>query len=227
MMMQGRDAHARDSCKIFQAQRFGVIRPDPCNRFCCAVALVSERGNRAEASALRPAQDTVDYFALNEAAEEWNVARRVQQVHEAAAGIEQLSGGLTGDHAWTVRWRFWSWNFLAAQELADYGHFKFENEAEIRHFFTGLDHVADDWEIERGEQVAGLVENECGSGEVRALAALRDHGEAGLVGAGGRGGGGGTAAEAQAGDLGYHYLSRPSKKGNPISQSLAQFIGAI
>ena len=57
-----------------------------------------------------------------------------------------------------------------------------------------LNYVADDRQIERGEQVARLVEDEVGSAEICLLAALRDD-EAWLLGGGGGSRGNGAAAE--------------------------------
>jgi hypothetical protein len=51
------------------------------------VALISQRGNRTKACALRSARDSVDYFALDQAAQKRNVLRRVEQVDEPAAAI--------------------------------------------------------------------------------------------------------------------------------------------
>ena len=118
-------------------------------------------------------------------------------------------------------------NFFTGQEFADYGHFEFENERKIRDLFAGLDDVADDRQIERGEQVARLVEDEVGAGEVGLLAALRDYGEAGLVGGGGGRGGSGAAAEKQAGNAGDQALLGANEKGNLGGELFEQFRGAI
>ena len=46
----------------------------------------------------------------------------VQQVQEAAAGIEQLRRGLTGRHGGTVRRRLSRLNLLSAKKFPDYGY---------------------------------------------------------------------------------------------------------
>ena len=223
MVVECGDAHAGHFCEIFDAQRLGIVGADPGDGFCRAVALISEGGNGAEASAAGSAEDAVNDFALDEVTQEWNVLRLVEQVYQAAAGIEQFGGGLAGGHAGTIRRRGAGLNFFLAEKFADDLHIEFEDETEVGEAFTGFEHVADDGQIERGEQVAGGVEDESGAGEGGALAALRDYGQAGLVGAAGRGGGCGTAAQAQAGNRGCYILSRPSKKGNFARQFPAQF----
>jgi hypothetical protein len=41
MVVQRGDTHARDLCEIFHPERLHVIRPDPGDRFCRPVALIS------------------------------------------------------------------------------------------------------------------------------------------------------------------------------------------
>src|SRR5271157_4183626 len=118
-------------------------------------------------------------------------------------------------------------NLLPAQKLADYRHFELEHETEKGHLLACLDYVADDWQIERGQQVARLVEDKRGSGEVCPLATLRDHGQARLVGRCGRCRGGGPPGEQQAGNVGYQSLFGPNEKGNLASQLGAQFARSV
>ena len=65
-------------------------------------------------------------------------------------------------------------NFFLAEKFADDLHIELEDETEVRNAFAGFEHVADDGQIERREQVARLVEDKGGPGESGALAALRD-----------------------------------------------------
>jgi hypothetical protein len=85
----------------------------------------------------------------------------VQQVHEPAAGIEQLGRGRTGDHGGSVRRRLRRRNLPSAKTFSDYWHIELEHETEIGHLLACLDHVADDWQIERGQEVSRLVEDVC------------------------------------------------------------------
>ncbi len=78
MMVQRGDSHAGDFREIFDAQRLGVVGPDPGDGFCGAVALISESCNRAKARPLRPAKNSVNDLALNQAAEKRNVLRGVR-----------------------------------------------------------------------------------------------------------------------------------------------------
>jgi len=57
MMMQGGYAHAGKLCEFFHEQRLGVVRRDPCNRFCRPVALISECCYCAQAGSLRSPQN--------------------------------------------------------------------------------------------------------------------------------------------------------------------------
>ena len=103
MMVEGGYAHTRNFCKILDTKRLGEIRTDPRDCFCSAMALISERGDGPEACAFRSAENSVDDFALNKLTEKRNVLRRVEQIHEAAAGIEKFGcrfarghGGICG-----------------------------------------------------------------------------------------------------------------------------------
>ena len=69
MMVQRGHAHSRDFREIFHSQRLGVVCPDPRDGFCGAMALISQRCDRAQARALRPAKNSVNDFALNQTAE--------------------------------------------------------------------------------------------------------------------------------------------------------------
>jgi hypothetical protein len=60
VMMKGGHAHARDFCETFHSQRLRIIRPDPGDRFCRPVALISQRCNRSKACSHRTAKDSVD-----------------------------------------------------------------------------------------------------------------------------------------------------------------------
>ena len=84
--------------------------------------------------------------------------------------------------AGTVGRRLRHLNLFAAEKFPDHRHFEFERHRETGHFFTGLDDLADDRQIDRRQQVARLAVDESGSAEVHPLSPLRDHGHARLVG---------------------------------------------
>src|SRR5271168_88652 len=109
------------------------------------MALIAKRGNGAKARAFRSAEDAIDNLALNQATQKGNVLGGVQQVQEAAAGIEQLGRGLAGGHGGTFRRRFLRENLVPAEKFSDYLHIELEHETEVGHLLTGLDHVADHW----------------------------------------------------------------------------------
>ena len=223
MMMERGDSHACHFCEIFDAQRLCEIRTHPRDCFCCAMALISERGDGSKASALRSAQNSIDDFALDQVAEKWNVLRSVQQIYETAASVEELGCGLAGGHGRICGGRLRRMNLFPAQEFSNHGHFELEYESEIGHLFAGFNHVADDGQIERSEQIARFIEDKSFSGEGGSLAALRDNGEAWLVCGGGWRRWGSSAGKEQAGNISYQPLLRANERGNFARQLLAQF----
>jgi len=88
------------------------------------------------------------------------------------------------------------------EDLADGGHLKLEDQAEEGFFFSGGDDLADDGEIDGGEEKVFAVADMDGFADVDALLALKEDDETGLVRGGGAGGGGGAAVKAEAGDGG-------------------------
>jgi hypothetical protein len=90
MVVQRGEAHARDLREIFHAQRFRVVCPDPGDRLCGALALISQSCNGTKARSRRRLKNPVDDLALDEPTEKQNVFRVFQQRHKAAAGAEQL-----------------------------------------------------------------------------------------------------------------------------------------
>ena len=88
--------------------------------------------------------------------------------------------------------------FLLREDFADGGHFEVEDQAEDGRLYGGGDDLADDGQVDRGEEKVGAV------AEVRRLAdddsflSLGEDDEAGLVCSRGAGGGNGAAIEAQA-----------------------------
>jgi hypothetical protein len=110
--------------------------------FCRSLALLSQRGDRSKTCALRAAKNSINDLALNHAAEKWDVLRRLQQIHQPAAGAEKLHRGLAGRHSRTVGRRVSYLNLLAAQKLTDRGHLQLERQRQAWRFFTSLDHPA-------------------------------------------------------------------------------------
>ena len=92
----------RDLCEIFHTQRLRVVCLDPRNCFCRPVALISQCCDRPKACALRSPKDSVNDLALNQFTQNGDVLRRIQQVHESAACVEEFHCGFTGRHGGTV-----------------------------------------------------------------------------------------------------------------------------
>ncbi|HEY4045742.1 MAG TPA: hypothetical protein VGM27_02655 [Acidobacteriaceae bacterium] len=118
---------------------------------------------------------------MNQATEKGNVLRRAQQVHEAAACIEEFHGGLTDSYARTVRPRLSHLNLLSAEKLSDHRHFEFERQRQAGHRFTRLDHPADHRQVERRQQKSRLIADENVSAEFYSLSPLGDDCHARLV----------------------------------------------
>ena len=227
MMVQRGHAHARDFREIFHPQRLRVVRPDPRDRFCRPVALISQRCNRSKARSLRPSKDSVDDLALNQAAEKGNVLRRVQQVHQPAACAEKFRRGLTRRHGRTVRRRLSHLNLLPAEKLPDHGHFELERHRQAGRLFTCLDHLADDRQIDRRQQESRRIVDESGSAEFYPLSPLGDHGHARLVGHRARSGRGGPPVQRQPGNIRCPFLCRANEQGNLASQLRPQFARSV
>ena len=91
LMVERRDAHARGGGQLVHAERLGVVGSEPLDSLCGAVALLAQRSDGAEMLSLRASQQPEDDLALNQAAEERDVFRRVEQVDEATTCVEQLA----------------------------------------------------------------------------------------------------------------------------------------
>ena len=63
-------------------------------------------------------------------------------------------------------------NFFLAEKLTDDLHIEFQDETEVRDDFTGFDHVADDGQIERREQVVRPVDDKSRPAESRRACGL-------------------------------------------------------
>src|SRR5689334_12636211 len=101
--MQGGDTHAHHFGQFLHTKRLGVIRADPGDRFRSPLTLFAERGDGAKARTHGSAEDAVDNLALDEIAEEWDILRLIQEVHQTATGTEELDGGLGRRHATRIR----------------------------------------------------------------------------------------------------------------------------
>ena len=66
LMVQRRYAHPRHGREFLNAQRFGVVHPQPLDRLGRPVALLSQRGDCAEMLSLRTAKQSVDDFTLDQ-----------------------------------------------------------------------------------------------------------------------------------------------------------------
>ena len=85
------------------------------------MALLAERGDGAEMLSLRAAQQAVDDFALDEAAEKWNVLRRIEQIDEPRTCAEQFERSDADGHAAGVGGFVAQMKFLLGENLADCG----------------------------------------------------------------------------------------------------------
>jgi hypothetical protein len=175
MMMERRYAHTGHVGEIFDAERPGIIRSDPGNGFGRAVALLSQRGDRPQARAFGATQDPVNDLALNQAAEKRNVLRAAEQVHEAAAGAEELRRGFAGGHCRAAGSRFRHRNFLTAEKLSHHGHLELERQNQAGLRLARIDHAADHRQIDSGKKESRGIVDENIAAEFHALPALRDH----------------------------------------------------
>ena len=126
-MVQGGYAHAGHGCEFFDAQGFGIVEAEPLDCFGGAVALLAERGDGAEMLSLRGMEQAVDDFALDQVAEEWNVLRGVEKVHEAGTCVEEFDGGGAYGHSARFGGFFAQRKFLLAEDLADGRHLEAED----------------------------------------------------------------------------------------------------
>ena len=78
LMMKGRHGHPSGIGEFFNVQRLRVVVSQPGNRSCCLVAHVARRCDCAETFSLRGKEDSVHNLAVDQAAQEWNIARRIQ-----------------------------------------------------------------------------------------------------------------------------------------------------
>jgi hypothetical protein len=109
----------------------------------------------------------------------------------------------------------------SGRKLQDYGHVESERQCQAGHGFAGLDHPAQDRQIDRPQQESRRIVDESVLAEVHPLSPLGDCGQARLVSHRAWSGRGRPPHERQAGDVRYPFL-RGAEQGNPASQRRPQ-----
>src|SRR5690348_12176107 len=117
-VVQSGNSQVRNFREFFNTQRLGIVRDDQCNRFRCAVALISERCHCAQARSRTSPEDSVDNFALDQAAQKRNVLRPLQQIQQAAACVQKFRCCLADRHSRAARQGLLDMNFLASEQLS-------------------------------------------------------------------------------------------------------------
>lgn len=126
LMVQRRYAHPRHLGEFLNAQRLGVIGSQPFHGLRCPMALLSECRNRAQILSLRATQQSINDLPLNQAAEKWNVLRRIKQVHEPGTCVKKINRTDTDGHAASVRGFPAQMKLLLRKYLPYCRHFEFE-----------------------------------------------------------------------------------------------------
>src|ERR1700739_608322 len=198
LMVQRRYAHARHGGKLFNTQRLAVVGPQPLDSLGGTMALLSQGGDGAEMFALRTAQQSINDFALDEAAENGNVFRRVHKIDEPGTCVEQFEGCDTDGHAACVGGVVALMNLLLGENYAHRRHLEFENQPQERLLFCCSDDLADNGKIHRSQKEVRPIANVDCLAHVDALLSLQKDNQAGFVGRRGAGSRDRTTVEAKA-----------------------------
>src|SRR5208283_1873621 len=122
-----------------------------------SVALLSQGGDSAEMLSLRSAEQSVDDFTLDQAAGNWAVRRRIEKVDKPRAGVQELErGDADGDGA-GVRRFLAQMKRLLGENLANLRHFEPEQQSEERFLFRRRNHLADNRQVDRGQEEVRAV----------------------------------------------------------------------
>ena len=202
-------------------KRLGVVHAEPGDGLGSAMALLAERGDGAQVMTLRTAEHAIDDFALDEQAEERDVAGRVEKIDEARAGVEHFDGRDSDGHADGVSGFGRRREFFLTENAADVGYVELQVEAEHRLLGRGRDDLANDGEIEGREKKRRPVAEIGLCAEIDPLLPLDKDDETGIIGGRSAVGGGGGAIEVELRDAG----SQKSVSGNTFDNFLKQ-IGA-
>ena len=130
--------------------------------------------------------------------------------------------------AGTVGGRLSHLNLFPAEKFPDHGHFEFQRHRETGHFFTRLDDLADDRQIERRQQVSRFTVDESGCGRgLPAFVLGRSRSRSARRSPSTERSARSAGESSQAGNIGCPILCGPNKRGNFASQLGVQFACSI
>src|SRR6266568_4659819 len=121
------------------------------------MALLSQGCDGAEMLSLGTAKQSVDDFPLDQAGEKRNVLGHIEKIHEAGTCVEEFEESDTDGHAARISRFLAHMKLLLRENLPDQRHFEFEQQAEHRLLLGGGDHLADNRQIDGGQQEVRTV----------------------------------------------------------------------
>src|SRR5277367_1895823 len=178
------------------------------------MTLRSQGSDCAKMLSLRAPKQSIDDFTLDQAAEKWNVLRRLKQVHQPGTCVQELDRSDTYRHAAGISRLLAQMKLLLRENLPDHRHFESEQQTEHRFPFSCRDHLADNGKIDRRQQEVRTVAYVSRFANVDPLLSLHEDNQTGFVCSRGTGGGQGTAIEAQAWYLSKRVSFRNGTIGN-------------
>jgi hypothetical protein len=185
------------------------------------MALLAKRRDGAEMFTLRTAKQSEDNLPLDQAAQKWNVLRRIEKVDKPRTCAEQFHRGESDGHAARVGRLLAKMKLLLRKNLPYQGHFEPQHQAEHRFLFGCRNHLADYRQIDRSQDKVRAVAHKGRLANVDSLLSLHKDNQAWLVGCRGTSAGHGAAGKAKAG---YVRGSDPFRNGtirNLASQPFA------
>ena len=218
LMVQRRYTHPRHGREFLNAQGPGVVHPEPLDCLRCPMALLSQGCDGAEMLPLRATKQSVDDLTLDQAAEEWNVLRRIEKVYEPGTCTEEFYRSNTYRHAANFGRLVAQMKLLLGENLPDRRHFEFEHQSQHWLLFRCGNHLADDGQIDRSqEEVRAVAQIGCFA-DIDALLSLHEDNQTGFVRSRGACGGCGTAVESQTRYLSERIPFRNGTIGNLAGQ---------
>src|SRR5208337_3096721 len=143
-------------------------------------------------------KQAVDNLPLVQAAEKWDVLRRVQKIQEPGTGAEQLYPGFAEHHAACPAANLGHSEFFLAENLAHHGHFELEYQSQDGFLNACAYHLADHRQINCGQLECRLIAKVRSSADVNTLLSLGINNKRGLVRRRSADGRCGSAEEGQA-----------------------------
>ena len=107
--------------------------------------------------AIESTEPSINDLALDEATQKRNIPWTRQQIDQPTTGAEQSSRDLTGHHGGCMRRKLGQVDFFPAEKFADQWHFKLERQSEKGLRFAGFDNLADNWQVDGGQQESRAV----------------------------------------------------------------------